>query len=69
MKRFETADLTSDELQAKVKGLKDELFHLRFKHATSQLEDHAKIKTTRRNIARCLTALTKRQAVEAAADA
>lgn len=66
MKRFETADMTAEELEAKVKGLKEELFRLRFKLTTGQLEDHAKIKSTRRNIARCLGALTKRQAAESA---
>lgn len=66
MKRLETADMTPDELTAKSRELKEELFQLRFKLATGQLEDHAQIKTVRRNIARCMGALTRRVADQAA---
>lgn len=58
MKKLDTTDLSTDELEAKLKELKDELFHLRFKFAIGQLEDHAKITRTKRDVARCLTALT-----------
>lgn len=63
-KRIETADLTSEELEKKVAELKDQLFHLRFKLATGQLENHHQLKITRRDIARCLGALTLRLRVE-----
>lgn len=59
-KRIDTVDLTSEELGKKVAELKDQLFHLRFKLATGQLENHHKLKATRRDIARCLGALTLR---------
>lgn len=57
MKKLVTSELTADELQAKVKTLKEELFQLRFKFATGQLENHAQMKTIRKDIARCLNAL------------
>lgn len=66
MKRLETADMTAEELTAKTRELKEELFQLRFKLATGQLEDHAQIKTTKRNIARCKSAMTRRSADQAA---
>lgn len=57
MKKLVTSELTADELQAKVKALKEELFQMRFKFATGQLENHAQMKTVRKDIARCLNAL------------
>ena len=39
MKRLETVDMSLDDLQKKMKALKDELFHLRFKFATGQLDN------------------------------
>lgn len=66
MKRLETADLSVEELEKKFKALKDELFHLRFKYATSQLENHAQLRAVRKDIARCLGAITARERAEAA---
>ncbi len=60
MKRIETADMTNEELSAKVTSLREELFLLRFKLATGQLESHSQIKSIKRNIARCLGAQTRR---------
>jgi large subunit ribosomal protein L29 len=57
VKKLATAELSADELQAKVKSLKEELFQLRFKFATGQLEKPAQMKTVRKDIARCLNAL------------
>lgn len=65
MKRLDTADMTAEELTTKTRELKEELFHLRFKLATGQLEDHAQIRATKRNIARCKSALTRRSAASA----
>jgi large subunit ribosomal protein L29 len=63
-KRIDTADLTSEELGKKVTELKDQLFHLRFKLATGQLENHHQLKATRRDIARCLGPLARRLEAE-----
>ena len=48
---------------------KDRLFKLRFQLATGQLENHARVTTTKRDIARLMTELRAREiaAAEAAA--
>ena len=47
--------LTSVELDGKVKDLKHELFNLRFQFVAGRVESPAKIKQTRREIARVKT--------------
>jgi len=47
--------LTSVELDGKVKDLKRELFNLRFQFVAGRVESPAKIKQTRRQIARVKT--------------
>ncbi len=61
MKRLETADMSLEELQKKLVEMKEELFQLRFKYATSQLENTARIRSLRRDVARCLTAVRARE--------
>ena len=39
MKAKEIKEMTNDELVAKLDALKEELFNLRFRHATGQLEN------------------------------
>ncbi len=56
---------SSVELQEELVNAKKELFNLRFRNATNQLENTSKIKDARRNIARIQTIITK-QAKEAA---
>lgn len=43
MKVTELRDMTADQLQAKLKELKSELFNLRFQHAINQLDNPHKI--------------------------
>ena len=43
---------------------KKELFNLRFQNATNQLNNTARIKEVRRNIARIQTVLTQKKAAE-----
>ncbi len=50
-----------DELRAKLAAERQELFNLRFQHATAQLEKTASIPATRRNIARILTILKEKE--------
>ena len=58
-----------EELQAKsaaalaedLVAAKKELFNLRFQNATNQLDNTARIKEVRRNIARIQTAITQKQ--------
>ncbi len=46
------------ELNAQLVDAKKELFNLRFQNATNQLENTARIKEVRRNIARIQTVIT-----------
>lgn len=52
---------TTADLVAKEKEYKEELFNLRFQLATGQLENTARIKEVRQQIARIKTALKKQQ--------
>ena len=56
MKASEIKELTAAQLQDKVKEYKEELFNLRFQQATGQLENRARLKAVRKNIARLRTA-------------
>ena len=65
MKATELRDLEIDELVQKAREARDELFNARVKHATGQLEDTAKLKWLRRDVARVETVLeAKREATE-----
>ena len=57
----EFAELTAKELEAKLRDLKEEIFNLRLQQATGQLENSARIRIVRRDIARAMTALTARK--------
>ncbi len=56
----ELRNLSSDELNTKVTELKEELFTLRFQHATGQLESHGRLRAVRKDIARVYTVLQER---------
>ncbi len=49
---------TSAELAQELVAAKKELFNLRFQNATNQLDNTARIKEVRRNIARIQTVIT-----------
>ena len=55
MKPSEIRDLSTDEQNEKLKSLKEELFNLRFQHATGQLENPMKIRDVKKSIARIKT--------------
>ena len=61
MKAKEIKELTTDEMINKEKEYKDELFNLRFQLATGQLENTARLKAVRKNIARIKTALRQQE--------
>ena len=48
------------ELNAELVAAKKELFNLRFQNATNQLDNTARIKEVRRNIARIQTVITEK---------
>lgn len=53
--------MDEEELEQKLKELKEELFNLRFQFATGQLDNPMRIKQTRRDIARVCTIMTERK--------
>lgn len=55
MKANEIRSKSSEELQKELVALKEELFKLRFQHATNQLENPAQIAQVKRDIARVMT--------------
>jgi large subunit ribosomal protein L29 len=58
MKKSEIKDLTTTELNAKGRDLRQELFNLRLQQATSQLEKPSRMRTIRKDIARIETRLS-----------
>lgn len=57
MKATELRELTRDELRTKETELAEQLFALRLQKVTGQLENPAKIRNVRRDLARVLTVL------------
>ena len=51
---------SASELNEELVAAKKELFNLRFQNATNQLDNTARIKEVRKNIARIETVLTER---------
>ena len=64
MKVNEIRNLTTDEIIAKIKESKEELFNLRFQQATGNLDKPSKIKDLRHTVARLKTALREREIEE-----
>ena len=62
MKGNEFKNMTDVELTKKLQDLKSELFNLRFRHASGQLENPVSIRTCKRDIARVNTELRARRA-------
>jgi large subunit ribosomal protein L29 len=56
---------TPDQLRDRLVALKKEAFNLRFQQATNQLENTARIRNVRRDVARVRTVLTEKAAVAA----
>jgi large subunit ribosomal protein L29 len=55
-------DLSDDELQRKLAETRQELFNLRFQSATGVLENPARLRLAKREIARILTIRHEREA-------
>jgi large subunit ribosomal protein L29 len=55
-------DLTNDELDQKLAETRQELFNLRFQSATGALENSARLRLAKREIARILTVRHEREA-------
>lgn len=61
MKTKEIRDLTNDELVKKIADLKGELFNLRFRLATGQLDNPMGIKDVKKSLARVQTIIKERE--------
>ena len=62
MKARQLRDLTNDELERKLAETRQELFNLRFQSATGALENPARLRLAKREIARLLTLRHEREA-------
>lgn len=61
MKASEIRELSNEDLEKSLKDSRAELFNLRFQQATSQLDNTARIKTVKKDIARVLTEMRSRE--------
>jgi len=61
MKSSELIEITLKELSERLDNERDYLLRLRLNHAISPLDNPMKIKEARRNIAKIITELNKRQ--------
>jgi large subunit ribosomal protein L29 len=62
MKIKEIRDLNVDELNQKQREMAEELFRLRLRHSTGQLESPAMLNRVRRDIARIITVRREKEA-------
>ena len=65
MKISEIREMTSEQLDAKLKELKEELINLRFQLAINQLENTNRIGEVKKDIARVMTVLNDKNAKNA----
>ncbi len=54
--------MSAEQLNAKLKELKEELFNLRFQHAINQLDNPQRMVEVKKNIARVMTILSEKNA-------
>ncbi len=62
MKASEIREMNAEQLNDKLKELKNELFNLRFQHAINQLDNPHKIQEVKHDIARVMTILNEKNA-------
>jgi len=67
MKAADIRTMTPDQLNEELLKLKKERFNLRFQRATGQLENTARVRQVRRDIARILTIARQKRGVAAKA--
>lgn len=64
MKPSEVRALTADELRQKEQEMRKELFNLRFRLATGEVENPMRIRGLKKGIARVLTIITEKSRVQ-----
>jgi len=60
-KAVDIRDMSTDDIKTRIADAQEELFRLRFRGATQQLENPALIKSLRRDVARMRTILRERE--------
>jgi len=60
MKAKELRELTPEEIVKKQKDLKEEVFNLRFRHSTGQLENTSRMKIIKKDLARVTMVLREK---------
>ena len=60
MKSKEISKLNTDELKSKINSLKKDLFNFRFRKINAQLEDSSKVSQLKKDLAKVLTKLNKK---------
>ena len=61
MRARQLRDMTNEELERRLSETRQELFNLRFQSATGELENSARVKLAKREIARILTVRHERE--------
>lgn len=61
MKGKDLKELTKEELLKKKKDTKEELFNLRFQHSTGQLENTARLKLLKKDVAKIETIIRQKE--------
>ena len=61
MNAGEIRDMTDDEIKTRISDAQEELFRLRFRSATQQIENPSLIQSLRRDVARMRTILRQRE--------
>ena len=64
MRARDLRDLTAEELDRKLAETRQELFNLRFQSVTGALENSARLKLAKREIARILTVRNERESAQ-----
>ena len=60
MKNKQIEKLSVDELKSKINSLKKDLFNFRFRKVNGQLEDTSKVSQLKKDVAKLLTKLNKK---------
>jgi large subunit ribosomal protein L29 len=63
MKSKEINKLSKDELKNKINSLKKDLFNFRFRKVNGQMDDTAKVATIKKDVAKLLTKLNKKELI------
>ena len=61
MKASEYRERTLEELRQMVEDIRQDVFNLKFQHATGQLDDVSKLTQTKRNLARVKTVIREHE--------